>query len=44
MGQTPSATGDIGPNLPGGNSPFMQEMTDHGSMDRIAAETGGKAF
>jgi VWFA-related protein len=39
-----SAAGDIGANLPGGNSPFMQEMTDHGIMDRIAAETGGKAF
>jgi VWFA-related protein len=39
-----TAGGDIGANLPGGNSPFMQEMTDHGIMDRIAAETGGKAF
>jgi VWFA-related protein len=39
-----SAAGDIGANLPGGDSPFMQEMTDHGIMDRIAADTGGKAF
>ena len=39
-----SATGDIGANLPGGNSPFMQEMTEHGIMDSIAAQTGGKAF
>ncbi|HEY6371573.1 MAG TPA: VWA domain-containing protein [Candidatus Sulfotelmatobacter sp.] len=39
-----SATGDIGANLPGGDSPFMQEMTEHGIMDSIAAQTGGKAF
>jgi VWFA-related protein len=39
-----SAAGDIGSNLPGGDSPFMQEMTEHGIMDRIAADTGGKAF
>jgi len=30
--------------LPGGDSPFMQEMSEHGIMDRIAADTGGKAF
>ncbi len=39
-----SRAGDIGANLPGGDSPFMQEATDHGIMDRIAADTGGKAF
>ena len=39
-----SATGDIGANLSGGDSPFMQEMTEHGIMDSIAAQTGGKAF
>jgi len=39
-----TATGDIGANLPGGDSPFMQEMTEHGIMDSIAAQTGGKAF
>ncbi|HYM75953.1 MAG TPA: VWA domain-containing protein [Candidatus Dormibacteraeota bacterium] len=39
-----SGVGDIGSNLPGGDSPFMQEMTEHGIMDRIAADTGGKAF
>jgi VWFA-related protein len=39
-----SATGDIGASLPGGDSPFMQEMTEHGIMDSIAAQTGGKAF
>lgn len=39
-----SVAGDIGSNLPGGDSPFMQEMNEHGIMDRIAADTGGKAF
>jgi hypothetical protein len=39
-----SGVGNIGSNLPGGDSPFMQEMTEHGIMDRIAADTGGKAF
>lgn len=39
-----NAVGDIGANLPGADSPFKGEMTDHGVMDRIAAETGGKAF
>jgi VWFA-related protein len=39
-----SSAGDIGSNLPGGDSPFMQEVTEHGIMDRIAADTGGKAF
>jgi len=39
-----SGPGDIGSNLPGGDSPFMQEVMDHGIMDRIAADTGGKAF
>ena len=39
-----TGTGDIGANLPGGDSPFMQEMTEHGIMDSIAAQTGGKAF
>jgi len=39
-----TAAGDFGANLPGGDSPFMQEVTDHGIMDRIAADTGGKAF
>ena len=27
-----------------GGSPFMEEMTEHGIMDQIAADTGGKAF
>ena len=39
-----SRAGDIGSNLPGGDSPFMEEAMDHGVMDRIAADTGGKAF
>ena len=39
-----NGSGDIGSNLPGGDSPFMQEVMDHGIMDRIAADTGGKAF
>jgi VWFA-related protein len=39
-----TATGDISANLPGGDSPFMQEMTEHGIMDSIASQTGGKAF
>ena len=39
-----SNAGDIGSNLPGGGSPFMQEVMDHGIMDRIASDTGGKAF
>lgn len=39
-----SGVGNIGSNLPGGDPPFMQEMTEHGIMDRIAADTGGKAF
>jgi VWFA-related protein len=39
-----SNAGDIGSNLPGGGSPFMQEVMDHGVMDRIASDTGGKAF
>ena len=39
-----TGAGDIGSNLPGGDSPFMQEVMDHGIMDRIAADTGGKAF
>ena len=39
-----SAAGSIGSNLPGGSSPFMEEMTEHGIMDEIAADTGGQAF
>jgi VWFA-related protein len=39
-----SGVGDIGSNLPGGDSPFMQEVMEHGVMDRIATDTGGKAF
>jgi len=39
-----SAPGNIGANLPGGDTPFMQEITEHGIMDQIAGETGGKAF
>jgi hypothetical protein len=39
-----NATGAIGTNLPGNDSPFMEEMTEHGIMDQIAADTGGKAF
>src|SRR5579864_5187954 len=39
-----TAAGDIGGNLAGGDSPFMQEMTEHGIMDQIAADTGGKTF
>jgi VWFA-related protein len=39
-----NAVGDIGANLPGGDTPFMQEATEHGIMDRIASQTGGKAF
>jgi len=35
---------DIGDALPGGGSPFMQEMTEHEIMDKIATDTGGKAF
>ena len=38
------APGDFGANLPGGSSPFIEEMTEHGIMDSIAAQTGGKAF
>ena len=38
-----NSAGGMGPNLPG-DSPFMEEMMDHGIMDRIAADTGGKAF
>ena len=38
-----NAAGGIGPNLPQGN-PFMDEAMDHGIMDKIAADTGGKAF
>jgi VWFA-related protein len=39
-----SAPGNIGANLPGGDTPFMQEITEHGIMDQIVGETGGKAF
>jgi VWFA-related protein len=39
-----SAPGNIGANLPGGDTPFMEEITQHGIMDQIAGETGGKAF
>ena len=39
-----NAAGAIGPNLPGNDSPSMEEMTEHGIMDQIAADTGGKAF
>jgi len=39
-----SATGSIGANLPGGDTPFMEEITEHGIMDQIAGDTGGKAF
>lgn len=39
-----AAPGTIGANLPGGDTPFMEEVTEHGIMDQIASETGGKAF
>ena len=39
-----SSTGNIGANLPGGDTPFMEEITEHGIMDEIASDTGGKAF
>ena len=39
-----SSTGNIGANLPGGDTPFMEEITEHGVMDQIAGDTGGKAF
>ena len=39
-----SSAGNIGANLPGGDTPFMEEATEHGIMDKIAGETGGKAF
>ncbi|HKW18466.1 MAG TPA: VWA domain-containing protein [Terriglobales bacterium] len=38
-----NSAGGIGPNL-ANNSPFMDEAMDHGIMDKIAADTGGKAF
>jgi VWFA-related protein len=38
-----NSAGGIGPNLPNG-SPFMDQAMDHGIMDQIAADTGGKAF
>lgn len=38
------APGGIGANLPGGDSPFMEQAMEHGIMDQIAADTGGKAF
>lgn len=38
-----NSAGGMGPNLPN-NSPFMDEAMDHGIMDQIAADTGGKAF
>ena len=38
------AAGNIGSALPGGDSPFMEEITEHGIMDQIAGDTGGKAF
>lgn len=36
--------GGIGANLPNAGSPFAQEMTEHGIMKQIAADTGGQAF
>lgn len=37
--------GGIGPNLPPNQSnPFMDDAMDHGIMNQIAADTGGKAF
>jgi VWFA-related protein len=39
-----NSSGNIGASLPGGNSPSMDEMTEHGIMDQIAGDTGGKAF
>jgi len=39
-----SSAGNIGANLPGGDTPFMEEITEHGIMDQIAGHTGGKAF
>ena len=39
-----NAPGGLGANLPGGDSPFMEQASEHGIMDQIAADTGGKAF
>ena len=39
-----SAPGSFGANLPGADTPFMEEATEHGIMDQIAGDTGGKAF
>jgi VWFA-related protein len=39
-----SSAGNIGANLPGGDTPFMEQITEHGIMDQIAGHTGGKAF
>lgn len=33
-----------GGSLPGNGSPYMQQMSEHGIMDKIAADTGGRAF
>jgi len=33
-----------GASPPGSGSPYMQEMSEHGIMDKIATDTGGKAF
>jgi VWFA-related protein len=38
-----NAAGGIGPNLPQPD-PFMDDAMDHGMMNQIAADTGGKAF
>lgn len=38
-----NAAGGIGPNLPR-SDPFMDDAMDHGIMNQIAADTGGKAF
>jgi VWFA-related protein len=39
-----SAPGGIGANMPGGGSTFMDQASEHGIMDQLASDTGGKAF
>ena len=42
--ETLNALSDNGAALPGFGSPYMQEMSEHGIMDKIANDTGGRAF
>lgn len=39
-----TAFSENGSSLPGSGSPYMQEMSEHGIMSKIATDTGGKAF